>query len=162
MPSTLPFGLIVDPKNDELLARLRVLENYDCEHITRSVQSKYGWDPDRAKKVEIDTKKFFALGFLDQGHYHIPEDDVDEYWHRMILHTRFYIDFCDQIFGEYYHHMPEPDANALNEENRNRTLKLMPYWFGDTWKSVVKTCTQCRGPYVVSILQPASDVLPKF
>lgn len=160
MSDAMPFGLIVNPQNDGLLAKLRELEIYDFEHITRSVQSKYGWDSDKAKAVEVETKKYFALAFLDQGHYHIPQEDVDEYWHRMILHTRFYIDFCNAIFGAYYHHTPEPDANSLNDENRRRTLQLMPYWFGTQWNNLVKTCTQCKGPVLFVSLQPAPGTLP--
>ncbi len=69
--STLPFGLAVDPQNDVLLQKLRLLENYNFDHITRDVQKKYGWSIDRSKYTEIETKKFFALAFLDQGYYHI-------------------------------------------------------------------------------------------
>lgn|SRR5574337_361112 len=155
--SALPLGLIHDPQNPLLLQRLAELEAYDFSHITRSVQDKYGWDPDKSRSVEIETKKFFSLAFLDQGYYHIPEPDIDEYWHRMILHTQFYIAFCDAIFGGYYHHTPEPSDDKLNEENRNRTLELIPKWYGNSWRSVVKTCTQCRGPYIASNLQPTSN-----
>ena len=60
------------------------------------------------KKIETETKRFFSFAFLDPGYYHIPEPDVDEYWHRMILHTQWYSKFCLDTFGQYYHHTPEP------------------------------------------------------
>jgi hypothetical protein len=162
MISRLPFALAVNPGNDQLLQKLRELENYDVGHINRSVMTKYGWSADKAKELEIETKKFFALAFLDQGHYHIPEPDVDEYWHRMILHSRFYVDFCESMFQGYYHHTPEPDDGALSIENRERSLKLIKYWFGTEWGSVVQTCTQCRGPVIYEALQPIPSALPNF
>ena len=158
--ATLPLGLIVDPNNNSLLVALRKLENYNLDHITRDVEKKYHWTQDKAHEIETETRRFFALAFLDQGYYHIPEADVDEYWHRMILNTQFYHSFCRDIFGDYYHHTPEPNANTINANNRNRTQQLVNYWFGTTWHSLVLTCTQCRGPYLVNLPSPDPLTLP--
>lgn len=159
---TLPLGLKKDPRNPALIEKLLELETYDFREINQSVQTKYNWTQEKTEHYEREAKKFFALAFLDAGAYHIPEADVDEYWHRMILHTKFYNEFCQKIFGTYYHHTPEPDETLVSEENRRRSLALIPYWFGTEWGTLVRTCTQCRGPFLSTSLRPAAETLPGF
>jgi hypothetical protein len=133
--------------------------------IKRDTMRKLGWSQDKADLVENRAKKFFSLAFLDHDHYHIPDVDVDELWHRMILHTQWYCKFCDDIFGTYYHHTPEPDASHLNQQNRDRSEKLMQYWFQESWDKMVDTCTQCSGPTEPGIpghFAPDSTTLPNI
>lgn len=164
MENVLPIGLKVNPGNSKLLGVFEKLENYDFSTITKSCIEKYGWDSAYASKIETWTKQFFALAFLDKGYYHIPEKDVDEYWHRMILHTLWYHEFCQTIIGEYYHHTPEPDPSHMSEENRERSLKLVDYWYHNTWETLIRTCTQCKGPgpSISAELEPNKDSLPKL
>ena len=88
-----PLSLVRDTGNPELDKALGKLERYDFTTITKSCVDRYGWETGRAENAEIEAKQFFALAFLDSGHYHIPSPDVDEYWHRMILHTVWYNKF---------------------------------------------------------------------
>ena len=120
------LGLIRPTGNPKLDEVLRKLEAYDFSPVTKSCIDRYGWSAEKAQQTEIETKRFFSLAFLDPGHYHIPESDVDEYWHRMILHTQWYQQFCLDTFGAYYHHTPEPEQNLISEENRKRSLALIP------------------------------------
>lgn len=155
-----PLGIIRETGNKKLDSKLLDLENYDFSRITKSCIDRYKWSISKAEKFELEAKRFFSLAFLDSGFYHIPEPDVDEYWHRMILHTQWYSRFCSDIFGEYYHHTPEPDPELVNAENRNRSLGLVEHWFGYRWESLVETCTQCKGPFLRienQDLQPSSD-----
>jgi hypothetical protein len=140
------LGLKRPTENPKLDAWLLRLTNYDFQPITKSCIDRYGWKQEKAKTTEMETKRFFSFAFLDPGHYHIPEPDVDEYWHRMILHTQWYQKFCSDIFGQYYHHTPEPDQDLVSEDNRRRSLELIQYWYGYRWESLVRTCTQCKGP----------------
>jgi len=154
------LGIARSTGNKKLDAALKKLEKYDFSAITQSCASRYGWKAAKAADMEIETKRFFSLAFLDPGYYHIPEPDVDEYWHRMILHTQWYHKFCMDTFGQYYHHTPEPDQSLISEENRQRSLELIKHWYGYEWKSVVMTCTQCKGPYSALVfqgLEPSED-----
>ncbi len=147
------LGLARTTGNKKLDAALKKLEKYDFLAVTRSCANRYGWKAAKASETEIETKRFFSLAFLDQGYYHIPEPDVDEYWHRMILHTQWYHKFCLEMFGQYYHHTPEPDQSLISEENRKRSMELIEHWYGYAWKSVVLTCTQCTGPGSGTVFQ---------
>lgn len=147
------LGLSRATGNKKLDAALKKLQKYDFSPITKSCVERYGWDQKKGEEMELETKRFFSLAFLDPGHYHIPAPDVDEYWHRMILHTQWYHKFCLDTFGQYYHHTPEPDQSLISEENRQRSLGLIQHWYGYTWESLVKTCTQCKGPYSALVFQ---------
>jgi len=161
-----PLDLKVDPQNNNLISKLSQLESYDFGFIKTDVMKKLNWPQEKADYVERRVKMFFSLAFLDQGNYHIPEVDVDEFWHRMILHTMWYVQFCDDIFSEYYHHTPEPDQKHLNQANRQRSRDLIKHWYADSWDFIIMTCTQCRGPYkqmaALAAFAPAPAVLPKI
>ncbi|MBL8298081.1 MAG: hypothetical protein JNN30_06975 [Rhodanobacteraceae bacterium] len=121
------LGIARSTGNKRLDAALGKLEKYDFSAITESCASRYEWKAAKAVDMEIETKRFFSLAFLDPGHYHIPEPDVDEYRHRMILHTQWYHKFCMDTFGQYYHHTPEPDQSLISGENRQRSLELIKH-----------------------------------
>jgi hypothetical protein len=96
--------------------------------------------------VEYETRQYLALSILDHECSHIPNDDIDEYWHRMILQTRFYRKFCADIFGFFQNHGPAP----TNEVGRvgpviKRTCDGMEYWFGKNWRRVGSHPGECSG-----------------
>jgi hypothetical protein len=152
------------PLQQELIRGLTMLENYEFSPKTADVQNKLGWSSHHAAEIEVQAKQFFSLAYLDPGYYHIPEVDVDDYWHRMILHTVWYIKLCDDVFGSYYHHTPEPNPDNMSRENRERSIKLGKYWFGTEWRNLVKTCTQCKSKDfpVVMGLAPEPETMPPF
>lgn len=163
----LPLGLLTDPGNKELVEQLSALERYDFAEVTRQCIEKYGWSEDHAKSIETQTKQFLSLAFLDQDQYHIPESDIDEYWHRMILNTAWYEIFSNDVFGAYYHHTPVPDPRFVDDGIRVRSKGIVAYWYGNKWKELVKTCTQCRGPKTnakerFEKLKPAPERLPNI
>ena len=162
---SLPLGLLKDPGNPQLVEQLKELQDYDFSEVTRQCVEKYGWSKEHAKEIEQQAKQFLSLAYLDQDQYHIPEADVDEYWHRMILNTSWYERFCNDVFGAYYHHTPVADPRTMNDDARLRSKAIVIYWYGKKWKELVKTCTQCRGPKAVvkdkfDKLKPALDRLP--
>jgi len=143
--SDMPLSLVRDPGNPHLIKRLQELEAYDCSVVRLHVAERLKWDESRAKEAEFRTKQFMALSFLDMGEAHAPEADVDEFWHGMVMHTRWYHAFCDLIFGEYYHHMPEPAGAALDEERRERSVVAASLWFGERRGfDMIMNCRRCQ------------------
>ncbi|MFF2367217.1 glycine-rich domain-containing protein [Streptomyces sp. NPDC058122] len=35
-----------------------------------------------------------------------PSPLVDDFWHAFLLHTKAYVEFCEQRFGRFLHHQP--------------------------------------------------------
>ena len=152
MQNELPLKLIKNPDNPRCSNALRRLSLYDFSLITESCIDKFGWTVEEAEAIELQTKQFLALPFLDPHFFHIPEEKVDEYWHRMILHTQWYHAFCEETYGFYLHHTPEPRNKTPDLLNRNRTAELGKVWFGVNWSDLVRTCTQCNRSCVLSAI----------
>ncbi len=52
---------------------------------------------------------------------------IDRIWHVFLLFTKDYMDFCEEYFGEYIHHLPDivpnmPQDESNFEQNLNRFL----------------------------------------
>ena len=103
------------------------------------------FDKLRQKYPQLTTKDFqlvaralrqFFLGHLNYKRKFVgmPSRVTDDLWHEFILHTQEYNRFCQQAFGQYFHHVPagvlgnnpkEDDGlrltwrNACLEENIN-------------------------------------------
>ncbi|WP_377477527.1 MAG: hypothetical protein P2A85_03385 [Microcoleus anatoxicus] len=64
----------------------------------------------------------------------VPSNEVDEFWHCHIIHTREYQDFCNEIAGYFIHHAPH-SALATNKEKkvaRRNFLSLFMIHFQDS------------------------------
>lgn len=64
-----------------------------------------------------------------------PLLELDNMWHVFILHTRSYIDFCQQYFGEYFHHDVEPMGveHELSPEELEEYLSDCYDQLGEEW-----------------------------
>lgn len=143
MAQEYPLGLALDPENADLMQQLHRLEEYDFSEVTVLCQRKYGWSEEKAKELERITKQFLALAFIDWGHPHLPTEDIDQYWHRMILQTRWYATFCNDIFGFYFHHGLSPFAEKTGEgvKEAKRTEVLMNHFF----RQPIQLVAECSG-----------------
>ena len=56
----------------------------------------------------------------------MPSRVVDEAWHRFILDSASYIEFCDHTYGEYLHHFPEESYRTTL--TRNEPKPSTPGW----------------------------------
>ena len=65
------------------------------------------WKRFEAEKACALYRNFLYLNvkYPDEGPLP-PSEDIDEFWHNHILDTKKYINDCQQIFGEYFHHYP--------------------------------------------------------
>lgn len=64
-----------------------------------------------------------------------PLLSLDKLWHIFILHTQDYVDFCNQYFGEYFHHHIEPIGfeHSLEEEELSDFLNDCLNHLGEEW-----------------------------
>lgn len=152
---TLPLNLHRDPLNDRLVAVLGRLEAYDFSRINEMCAARFGWSVEKCRWAEMKLKQFLALMFLDPDSYHAPGVEADEYWHRAILDTRWYVEMCEELFGTYIHHAPLAALGEEQEDYRARTLRALTHWFvDDDYRGdyrLIETCQQCKGP------TPATD-----
>jgi hypothetical protein len=69
------------------------------------------------EQIELAIKSYRYYLFICRSYptqEHSPHWITDEVWHNHILFTKCYIEDCDKIFGEYFHHTPVV-ANGTTE-----------------------------------------------
>ena len=61
----------------------------------------------------------FFLGYLlsNKQPVGMPSRIADDLWHEFILYTKQYAEFCQQAFGEFFHHTPAAAMGAHKETN---------------------------------------------
>ena len=75
-----------------------------------------GWTIAKTKLIETWYRKFLTLVKIYPDQTIVPTKDIDTFWHYHILDTRKYMDDCDKIFGNYFHHFPY--FGSRGEEDR--------------------------------------------
>lgn len=82
-------------------------------------------DAEGYKHAEHALRQFFVMHLLAPGERLLmPSNLADALWHTFILDTRRYQLFCQQAFGQMFHHIPSHDmpssAGAAGEAGRDR------------------------------------------
>ena len=79
-----------------------------------------GWNKDKCDSVEVLYKRFLHL-CKKHGKGIVPTKEIDQFWHYHILDTRAYCEFCDEVFGGYFHHYPYFGMRGADDEDNLKT-----------------------------------------
>jgi len=97
------------------------LANYQFpENLDKKILSIYpNLSEDDLMLVKQELKHYFEIKiFYRDQLFSMPSKVVDVSWHEFILHTKDYHEFCEQVFGYYFHHNPfsgEMDLQYMRE-----------------------------------------------
>ena len=122
--------------------QLRALEEYDFTPINTDLARKMEWSSEKCRSIELRTKQYLALSLLNPADVHAPAQDVDLYWHQMIMRTKWYAEFCQAVFGFFVHHNPEPTVDGKPRSVIRQTGALLKGWFGE--RGGVGPLAQCN------------------
>ncbi|HET6530030.1 MAG TPA: hypothetical protein VFH03_05370 [Actinoplanes sp.] len=98
--------------------RSRRLTAVDAYQFPASVRQRFTFEhpdltPDQVRTVEDGTRQWFRLAARHpRVKLSMPSVAVDALWHEMVLHTRDYQEFCDQVLGRFLHHEPESSMST--------------------------------------------------
>lgn len=62
--------------------------------------------PFNASSKLFDQLEFFFKEVASQNSFLFPKKELDEPWHFLILHTKYYHAYCLENFGKFIHHTP--------------------------------------------------------
>ena len=126
----------------EKLRALKQLEEFDLSLITNElidknrrfspeqvwpIKAHFGKaDLEVARLLESEFRKFVALTLIQPNITFAPSGPVDMYWHFLILHTREYRKFCNNIWGAFQHH-PRGSLSEKAKVERGSTPVLMEH-----------------------------------
>lgn len=95
-----------------LKAARQYLDQLDLSYVVETMcAERYPlprWLKSDAEKCSELYKKFLFLQKKYPKIGLVPTREIDEFWHNHILYTKEYCYDCQQIFGYYLHHAPEP------------------------------------------------------
>lgn len=122
-----------------------LIYSVDLSPILKRLIFVEGWKPKHAKLAIQQYRNYLFLKRKYRSEYSQeqlpPSYEIDEVWHAHILHTRDYINFCNQVFNEYLHHSPH------HGQNQELSLNKMVDLFAETQRLYNKEF----GDYIYSI-----------
>jgi hypothetical protein len=107
-----------------------------------------GWTPAECEVAELEYKRYLTLNIRYEDTAIVPTKQIDTMWHYHILDTRAYVNDCDEVFGEYFHHFPyfgmrgEEDAENL-KTSFFETVELYEEEFGESMLRNQEAATDC-------------------
>jgi len=117
-------------------ARLEVLAATDLRGAAEAAALGGHLDGADPAVVARELGRFLALHVVadDPDRGFVPVPAVDAAWHELILDTRTYRRFCDEVFGAYLDHVPEraypTDGRFDDAEAARDTVELLTWCFG--------------------------------
>ncbi len=80
----------------------------------------------------VEYKKFLRMMIDDHGAWFTPSKLVDELWHRHILDSVGYCNFCERVNGAYLHHTPHyGEPHSFHDPGFTATLKAYKHKFAN-------------------------------
>ena len=86
---------------------LQMIDLHDFSLVKRKVSQDFGIeDEDYLDLGVVYLKRYYAIHILDPLNPPAMSKPVDPFWHSHVLYSQDYFGFCNQVFGEYIHHVP--------------------------------------------------------
>lgn len=84
--------------------------NADLSFVAKRVAKDHpDWSTDRIEAAIAEYREYLVYISANRRLHVLPPLDGDEVWHAHIIHTREYAEFCKENFGQFLHHVPNPD-----------------------------------------------------
>lgn len=98
---------IAIPVSEFHAERIRKIDDFDYGKVAKKVSmSLEGVTPSYVQQGIENLKLYYVIALLDPLNAHAVSKTVDPFWHAHILFTKDYINFCDDVFGQYIQHDP--------------------------------------------------------
>ncbi|MBV9469787.1 MAG: hypothetical protein JO316_16870 [Abitibacteriaceae bacterium] len=114
---------------------LQMIDLHDFSLVKKKVAQEHGIKD--AKHLDtgiLYLKRYYAIHILDPLNPPAMSLPVDPFWHTHVLYSEDYIGFCNQVFGQYIHHIPllfeDKVAVAFVTDMYNHTYKRHEEIFG--------------------------------
>jgi hypothetical protein len=98
--------------------------SFDMSAVTQKFADERKIDIEQAQRYEAELKRYFFMCGAYKKHYAMA-GKVDDLWHTFIVHTEQYSQFCDSVFGSFFHHIPA--GSALKEKDFGQTMRYLRF-----------------------------------
>ncbi len=98
----------------------KIIENLDLDSVIIRMKRDAGLSTEQIQQAITEYKQFLELRLTSGEDKIVPTEMADKAWHYHILDTKKYAADCDNIFGEFMDHNPNPtDMLAFNDTVKN-------------------------------------------
>ncbi len=91
-------------------ARIELVEKLDLTNVRRKLMEPApegkGWSAKQAEEAEKWYKRYLCAIIAYPEAQHVPNGQIDTFWHQHILDTQVYGKDCDATLGYFLHHYP--------------------------------------------------------
>jgi hypothetical protein len=126
-----PLGIKYIHLPHDQFVRLRAIQNYDMWFVAERLERKKSVPHDRIDVAISEFKKYIALIVLGSKGIAMISKEVDEVWHNFILFTHEYANFCQEVVGEFVHHVPRTSRDRTILEPGEKFLNAYQRIFGE-------------------------------
>lgn len=105
--------------NTEQLQRFQKLQDFDLSQVQGRLYIEDRFPTVWIPEATLEFKRYMGL-YIAGGIEHsvsMFSPEIDEVWHGLILHTRMYQKFCQEMFGTFLHHNPFESGDPNPHEN---------------------------------------------
>jgi uncharacterized protein (TIGR02265 family) len=113
--------------SNDLLASVMAYEHLE---LVERYKRKLDLSQDEAETLFADTKRYLYLVHI-AGRGLAPTPALDAGWHEFLMYTRDYQAFCNQFFGRFIHHVPNPRLKPHRLLSSADTVELATEHFGE-------------------------------
>lgn len=118
------------------IEKITQIDDFDFSKTAKKVSEDTGIVDESYLKDGIENlKRYYIVALLDPLNEHAVSETVDPFWHSHILHTKDYMKFCQDIFGQFIHHQPLDKEDKVEFE---KVEDLYQYTIG-IYEKIFKT-----------------------
>jgi hypothetical protein len=138
-----------------MISTLNEVASYKNEAVVNRFKKAFPAHQEKAEIIFEDLMKFF---WASQKHYLEKQDNpsdesldfvfimdeemriIDDMWHIFLLYTQDYMDYCENYFGEYIHHLPDlvPNMDPSPEKFEANLRRFLSYTYDTLGEEVMK------------------------
>lgn len=115
----------------EQLEMLSAIERTDLWFVAERLERKGLLSAAEIPQTILEFKRFMALVGLGHRGLEMASPKVDEVWHAFILFTREYAAFCQDVFGEFIHHVPRTSRTPAGTPREDGFAQAYHRAFGE-------------------------------
>jgi len=132
----LPLGLKKDTRisvPSDFVEKISAMDKQSLDFVVRRVMKDNKVSKEAALKSRTTFLRWASLKFVSNESL-VPNLVADMFWHAFLMFTMDYHSWCEQHFGDFFHHVPE-DEQSFEEIEQG---------LNDNSKQEAACCTKCK------------------
>lgn len=127
----------LEPAEHALVTReqrdfLERLGSFEAPYLEEKLLSEGVFDSsEEYQRAFTEFKRYAALNEMGNSPLGMSSKRVDEVWHQFILFTPHYQAFCDDVLGEFMHHVPNTSHTGNPEVTEGSFVRAYQEVFGE-------------------------------